>query len=496
MRFKGVVLRENPESLEHRLLAGRRVTVALDDANGREVARLQVVANDYGAFSGAFEIPRDRLPGSYALHTTGNENGRSYLRVEEYKRPTFEVKMGEAKGEGRKAIGSDSSSENGLGESHGLSPFASCLVTGTATTYTDAPVDGAKVAWRVTRAAVRPPWCWWYAPEAPREVARGETTTGADGKFAVTFDAETPPADPRGASPVYHYSVTADVTDTAGETRSGSVTTSVGRTDRLAEIMPDTAPGTFATGVRVTTLDGEPVAGVSGKVTVRRLIPPHVVHRKLLDEGYFVRPYRSRGQTPEPVVTSVESDSDPDAGDLSNPAHWEVGEVVTAANFTTDAKGVAQVFIGETATPVPGHYRIVVETGDSLNRPITARTERRILPETGDRLGLKIPFVAEADTAREYKPGDTFAVRWGTATMTDARSWKSSARPAWRSVFGPKPGAHSPTSASRSPRRIAADSPYPFHRYATTGSTARNSAPTCRGRTKPSRSRGNTSRTN
>lgn len=409
VRFKGVVLRAEPESLKHRLISGRNVTVALDDPNGKEVARLRVTTNEYGAFEGAFAIPADRLPGVYALHTIGNENGRDHVRVEEYKRPTFEVKLAPP------AFAAAPSGALGVNV---------VTVRGTATNYTEAPADGAKVVWRVTREARWPLWCRWRPSEPPKEIAHGESVTDSAGRFSVNFESEAPAQGRRGESPVYHYTVTADVTDSAGETRSATRSVPVGRVDRLAEIEPSAKPGEYS--VIVTNLDGEPSEKVSGKLVVRRLREPMYVHRKRLEsdtgyryQGHIARLSKyARGGELEEIG---DEDAQDDSGvkrerlDLSNPANWEAAEVVATLPFITDAKGRALVAASGLAT---GHYRLFVEMKDGAGRPVTARAEARVLPESGDKLGLKVPFVCQADTSHDYAPGDTFVVRWGTGYDT------------------------------------------------------------------------------
>jgi uncharacterized protein YfaS (alpha-2-macroglobulin family) len=409
-KFKGVVLRADPAELKHRPISGRKVTVVLDDANGKEVAKLQVLTNDYGAFDGAFEIPRDRLPGTYTLHTTGNENGRNYFQVEEYKRPTFEVKLA--------SVGSELARAPTATPASGLP--TTVTITGTATNYTDAPVDGAKVVWRVTKQEVWPMWCWWRPSTPPQQIAQGEGVTDASGKFTVKFESPEAPAGRHGESPVSTYTVTADVTDNAGETRAGSRDILVGRVDRIATVDSEAKPGEYA--VNVTNLDGEPVAEVAGKLVIRRLKEPAYVHRKPLesDTGFRHQGHISRlgKHARGGVLESIgDEEAEDDSGvprdriDLSNPINWEAEEIVAELPFTTDAKGVARVKV---ANLKPGHYRAFVETKDSSVKPVVARGESRVLPESGDKLTLKVPFVVEADRERDYQPGDEFGLRWGT----------------------------------------------------------------------------------
>ena len=70
---------------------GRKINVELTDDNNVEVASLQGVANDFGTFSGTLQLPAGGfLLGN--LHLSVNGESVQEILVEEYKRPTFEVK--------------------------------------------------------------------------------------------------------------------------------------------------------------------------------------------------------------------------------------------------------------------------------------------------------------------------------------------------------------------------------------------------------------------
>ena len=126
------------------------MTVVFNDTNGKEVARQQQRANDYGSFAGSFTAPRDRLMGEMSLLAQGRAQGAASFRVEEYKRPKFEVTLEAPKTAAK------------LNEPVSL--------TGHATAYTGAAVDSAEVKYRVVRE-VRMPWWWgwWLARPAKPE---------------------------------------------------------------------------------------------------------------------------------------------------------------------------------------------------------------------------------------------------------------------------------------------------------------------------------------
>jgi hypothetical protein len=66
-------------------------TVELLDPNGETVHSAAVETNEFGSASGSFGIPSGRLLGAWSLRTS--LGGSSTIRVEEYKRPTFEVEV-------------------------------------------------------------------------------------------------------------------------------------------------------------------------------------------------------------------------------------------------------------------------------------------------------------------------------------------------------------------------------------------------------------------
>jgi len=185
------------------------ISVSLSDPNGETVASENFKTNAFGTVSGSMEIPGDRLLGNYRLFTS---HGSSNIRVEEYKRPTFEVEMERLK------------------EDMKLNKPAK--VKGTAKYYFGLPVAEGDVSWRVVR---RPRWPFWYfwcyfiPPDiqSDYEIAAGSTQINADGTFEIDFLPESDP-DIEDKSITYSFEITADITDSGGETRSGIITLNLG----------------------------------------------------------------------------------------------------------------------------------------------------------------------------------------------------------------------------------------------------------------------------
>ena len=89
--WKVVAWKGTAEEAKLSVAGKERVTVTLYDMNSQEVSHLDVTTNDYGSAAGSFDIPPGRVLGGWRIET--NWNGNTGVRVEEYKRPTFEVSL-------------------------------------------------------------------------------------------------------------------------------------------------------------------------------------------------------------------------------------------------------------------------------------------------------------------------------------------------------------------------------------------------------------------
>ncbi len=384
IQYKGISLRVDPEQNNYTLLPGQKISIQFIDPNGKEVAKADHRCNDYGSFSGSFTAPQGRVGGEYRIHVTSGQYGDASFSVEEYKRPKFQVKLDAPKTAAR------------LNDSVAL--------TGHADAYTGAPIDGAKVTWRVVREVRWPDWWGWFGSWRSRqvggsqEIAHGTATTGVDGTFQITFNARPDPKVSAQDEASFVYTVHADVTDPAGETRSDSRGVNVGFTALRANLTANdwqTATQPVEVNIGTTTLDGEPQVA-EGRLRIHRLKEPATVQRPTL-AGAEVSRFGSGEERP--------------AG--SDPNSWELGEVVAEKGFTTDAKGVAK----QTFTLGPGVYRAMLESQDRFGRKVTARLPLHVLQPEAPKLATKIPnLLVSPDWSIE--PGQEFMALWGTGYET------------------------------------------------------------------------------
>lgn len=384
INFKGIAIRFHQGNDNYETVANRDVEVLFSDVNGKEIARHKTRSNDYGSFSGSFTAPRDRLMGRMYIRTTTGSGGTG-VSVEEYKRPKFKVEVEAPKG--------------------AFKLNDTVKVPGKAVQYNGVPVGGAKVTYRVTREVRYPDWffdyCWWRpVPARPaQEISHGTVTTEPDGSFTVAFAAKPDLTVSPKDEPSFRYTVTADVTDTTGETRSASKSVNVGYTALRATVGSDawvTSDKETTFDISTTTLDGEGQTA-KGTVKIHALKQPNTVARPDVDGGYYprFRPGAAADEAPLP--------------DPSKPASWEPGDAVVTANFETNGNGKAEL----KSKLAPGIYRAVLETTDKFGKKVTARYQFTVVNPAADKFNVKIPNLVTAPKW-SVEVGETFTLLWGS----------------------------------------------------------------------------------
>jgi uncharacterized protein YfaS (alpha-2-macroglobulin family) len=343
IHWKVVGFRGESDEGRYETLPSTDVVVTLVDANGEIVAESQVTTNDFGSASGSFDVPAGRLLGSWTIRTSLGWSSQS-IRVEEYKRPTFEVEIGDP--------------EDALR----LNREAS--LTGSARYYFGLPVTDGTVRWRVEREPQYPPWWGWWRPmpsTAPVVVAVGESSLDAQGNFVATF---VPTADEREAADgvTYRFRLSADLTDASGETRSASRSFRLGFVTVEASIQGEhgfiDAREDAQFTIRRTDLDGVPRAG-EGRWRLVRLEQPETA-RLPAEVPAPVDPER------EPYLTDGDrtrarwlSDFDADR----ELASWDDGRELESGTVSHGDDGVASLSLDGLR---PGAYRLHYETTDAF----------------------------------------------------------------------------------------------------------------------------------
>ena len=175
-----------------------RVSLVMRDFNWKEIAIKEVSTDDFGVYSAEFIIPENAFPGYYSVIA---DNTQTSVKVEEYRRPTFDIAFDELK---QTFTFNDSVNASAIAE-----------------TFSGAPLGMSKVKYRIMRSES---W-WWRMPSREEEITSGETITDMDGKFHIDFKL-TKPDSYSSVTPLsyYKYKVIATVTSPSGETQEGVMT--------------------------------------------------------------------------------------------------------------------------------------------------------------------------------------------------------------------------------------------------------------------------------
>ncbi len=183
----------------------------LRDANWKQVAEQKATTDEYGTASVDFELPKEGQTGQYSISVNGTAT--EYVRVEEYKRPTFEITFPKVN---EKYTWGDT-----------------VVVKASAKTYAGVPVQGAKVEYQVTR---RNQLWWWGAGSAGQLVKTDSCVTREDGTFDVEIPLEASLSGKDEAdmsnfmriARFFNFEVSAIVTDISGESHEGVMSLPLG----------------------------------------------------------------------------------------------------------------------------------------------------------------------------------------------------------------------------------------------------------------------------
>ena len=183
----------------------------LRDPNWKQVAEQKATTDEYGTASVDFELPKEGKTGQYSISVNGTAS--EYFRVEEYKRPTFEITFPK------------------VNEKYNWGDTV--VVKASAKTYAGVPVQGAKVEYQVTR---RNQLWWWGAGSAGQLVKTDSCVTREDGTFDVEIPLEASlsgkdeadMSDFMRQARFFNFEVSAIVTDISGESHEGVMSLPLG----------------------------------------------------------------------------------------------------------------------------------------------------------------------------------------------------------------------------------------------------------------------------
>jgi TonB-dependent SusC/RagA subfamily outer membrane receptor len=226
--YKGIVVQKKKDKSS--VVPNLPVKIIIEDADHNDFKEFEVTTNEFGSFSGEFVLPKNGLTGQFRIEAEepdDTEKDPLYnkeeeehpfwdnvdfddssisFRVEEYKRPKFEVTFEPVK------------------ESYVVNQKIN--VTGKAKAFAGSNISDAKVVYTITRITYNS--YRTYYPDKLETLTTGETRTDASGKFTIEFQAKPTENLNQKELPYFSYKIKADITDINGETHSNETTIKVG----------------------------------------------------------------------------------------------------------------------------------------------------------------------------------------------------------------------------------------------------------------------------
>lgn len=372
--YKGIAIQKKQNKTN--VVAKTSFEINIRDANNETLKEFEVTTNEFGSFSGEFVLPKTGLTGTYSIvareptdpekdivynkakeehpfwDNIDFDNSQTSFRVEEYKRPKFEIVF-----EPKKKT---------------FQINQTIKVDGTAKAFAGSSISDAKVTYTVTRFTNY--FRNYYEREENEVVATGETKTDASGKFVIDFIALPSQKEIKEQLPVFNYIVKSSVTDINGETHEAQTTVKVGYHDLMLNLI---APNRIETknkteiGISTTNLNGEFLAA-KGEIKI-----------------YFVSPFANKFKARVFARPDIQSISDQEFEKLfpyennQKPVSKETETLVYSKNIDSSKdKKLALDFISNYKS---GNYRIVFSAKDSFNNAIET-SQDIVLFQSNDKL--------------------------------------------------------------------------------------------------------------
>jgi len=384
--FKGIVYQAVKG--KRRVLSNYQAKVNLVDPNNDEVAMVKLTSNTYGSIFGSFVLPIGKATGEYYLEEEDCDEEQKF-RVEEYKRPSFEVAMDTVKETFK------------IGDS--------IVAKGHVQAFSGAAISEGKVTYRVTRNAVFPYRLWsgnsHYNRYTSEELAVGDTYTDIEGHFKIPFVAKPAAEKVKGQFRFYNYTVSVSVTDVNGETHEGQQSIAVGDKSVLLNVSLPTklhADELDSIAFQTTNLNNQAIPA-KGNIRLTKLNAPNRVLRdfpfdqteyQLLDSLSFVNTF--------PHLPY---------GDERNTTNWLKGNVVVDKDF--DSAQEKAVHIPNKSKLAEGTYLLegyVLDGEDTLRTSQVLQLDR---PEA--KKPVDYTFLSVSASKASYAPGEQAEITFSSA---------------------------------------------------------------------------------
>lgn len=359
--FKGIAVTKNAATKLSRIITDKEPgTVYLLDVNGKKIDSLRTTLNEFGSFSGRFRLPQQLLTGLFTINYPKYNFSGISLSVEEYKRPRFIAKFDPVK------------------NSYRLND--SITVTGSVAAMAGNPLENAKVSYHIVRTprfiGIRNRISTYTQP-ANREIAFGEILTDTAGRFSIRFRASAEDIETLTENFLQDFSLSADVTDAGGETRSISTSITAGKQALRIDLTQTAVTETDSlTKILVYTrnLSNQPEQAI-----VQLKIYPLVSPQRLIRARYWHRPDQFI-YTEKQYLEFFPNDEYNNETDQSG---WSRGTLVAEGEINT---GNTNSFNLPAQSLAAGHYLAEAITHDRYGNEIRQQAYFRLFDRSKKQL--------------------------------------------------------------------------------------------------------------
>ncbi len=366
--YKGIAVQKKKNKSS--IVPNTTFEITIEDPDNSDFKKFDVTTNEFGSFSGEFVLPKTGLTGDFRIvadepddyekdvsynkikdehpfwDNVHFENSEISFKVEEYKRPKFEVTFEPKK------------------ESFQVNQTVS--IKGTAKAFAGSAISDAKVTYTITRFTNS--FRNYYNNEPEETLVSSETKTDASGKFVINFIAQPSKNANKEQLPVFNYRINSSVTDSNGETHTATTIIKVGYHDlALNTSIPNSIETKNKNEITLssTNLNGE-FKAVKGEIKL-----------------YFVNPFPNKFKTrvfQQPEISTI-SDTDfeklfPYEINFSKTSEKPAEKLVYSKNIDTEKdKNLALNFISDYQS---GNYKVVFSAKDSFDNAIETTSNFQI----------------------------------------------------------------------------------------------------------------------
>lgn len=268
VHFKAIAIKTTGSN-RHEVVKDVPLEITLYDANYQKVSANTLTTNDFGSVAGSFVLPAGGLTGQYHMGIQSKKgiSAQKYFRVEEYKRPSFEINI------------------DSFTQAYRLNNEVK--VSGDLLNYAGNPLDGAEVEYKVVRGVRYIDWGWWWRPgpsfdNSERVIVFGKTKSDRKGEFNFNFKAVPNENIPEKDDPIFDFKIEITVKDITGETHTAESVVSVGYKSLI--LKSDLEESLDVKNVKLFRIKATNLSGLpqkcTGKIIIEKLQEPDRLHRQ------------------------------------------------------------------------------------------------------------------------------------------------------------------------------------------------------------------------